>query len=88
MSEARPPIDSGLAPAEHVGSNGTNELYYPLDRLRSIEGCVLNLQELATGTNARGGLLRFGAPEHEPLSAGPQWRVESGLASFKHRSAR
>jgi hypothetical protein len=26
---------------EHVGSNGTNAYYYPLDRLRSIEGCVL-----------------------------------------------
>ena len=25
---------------EHVGSNGSNA-YYPLDRLRSIEGCVL-----------------------------------------------
>jgi hypothetical protein len=24
-----------------VGSSGTNALYYPLDRLRSIEGCIL-----------------------------------------------
>jgi hypothetical protein len=26
---------------EHVGSNGTNAYYYPLNRLREIDGCIL-----------------------------------------------